>query len=179
MSEENEMTDAQFGKIFATMIGGLVALTIVLLILAYIMGGTLSSAESDVQTQQRDAEIAGRIKPVGNIKIGQPAEVAAAATPAEQASSGPPAAAAETPSGESVYSSSCVACHGAGVAGAPKIGDAGAWQARIGQGKDTLYEHAINGFQGQAGFMPAKGGNASLSDDAVKAAVDHMVQSSQ
>jgi cytochrome c5 len=173
MSEENELTDAQFGKIFATMIGGLVALTIVLIILAYIMGGSMSSAESEVQMKQRAAALASRIEPIGTIKVGQPVEVAAA-------TAAPPAAAgAEAPTGESVYSANCAACHAAGVAGAPKMGDPGAWQERIGQGKDTLYEHALKGFQGKAGYMPAKGGNAALSDDAVKAAVDHILQNSQ
>ena len=52
----------------------------------------------------------------------------------------------------------CMACHGAGVAGAPKIGDAAAWGPRIAKGADTLHKHAIEGFQGQAGFMPPKGG---------------------
>lgn len=76
--------------------------------------------------------------------------------------------------GKAVYEGLCVTCHGAGVAGAPKFGDKGAWGARIAQGKDTLYQHALQGFQGKAGNMPAKGGNAALSDDEVKAAVDFM-----
>lgn len=70
-------------------------------------------------------------------------------------------------------------CHGAGVAGAPKVGDKAAWEPRVAQGKDTLYKHAIEGFSGQAGMMPAKGGNPSLSDDQVKAAVDFLVSKVQ
>ena len=77
--------------------------------------------------------------------------------------------------GEGIYKGGCVACHGAGIAGAPKVGDKAAWAPRIAQGKPTLYEHAINGYQGKAGVMPAKGGNASLADADVKAAVDYMV----
>ena len=77
--------------------------------------------------------------------------------------------------GDKVYGAACVACHGAGVAGAPKLGDKAAWKDRIAQGNDKLYEHAIKGYQGKAGFMPAKGGRADLSDDDVKASVDHMV----
>jgi len=69
----------------------------------------------------------------------------------------------------------CGVCHGAGVAGAPKFGDKAAWAPRIAQGNDTLYTHAIKGFQGKAGMMPAKGGNASLKDEDVKASVDYMV----
>ena len=55
------------------------------------------------------------------------------------------------------YNMACVACHGAGVAGAPKFGDKAAWAPRIAKGADTLHEHAIEGFQGTAGFMPAEG----------------------
>ncbi len=72
--------------------------------------------------------------------------------------------------GEEAYTAACAACHGAGVAGAPKFGDAGAWGARIAQGVDTLFKHAIEGFTGKAGVMPAKGGS-TLSDDEVKRAV--------
>jgi cytochrome c5 len=61
-------------------------------------------------------------------------------------------------------------CHAAGLAGAPKTGDAGAWKPRLAKGKDTMYEHALKGFNA----MPAKGGNASLSDAQVKAAVDYL-----
>ena len=81
--------------------------------------------------------------------------------------------------GESVYNSGCLACHMPGVAGAPKLGDKDAWAARIAQGIEVMYENAINGFQGQTGVMPAKGGFVHLSDDDIKAAVDYMVSQSQ
>ncbi len=82
--------------------------------------------------------------------------------------------------GKSTYGSICVACHGSGIPGIPQLGDAAAWAPRIAQGNDTLYEHAIAGYTGASGMpMPAKGGNPSLSDDAVKAAVDYIVTSSQ
>ena len=68
-----------------------------------------------------------------------------------------------------------MACHGTGVAGAPKFGDKAAWAPRIKQGKDALHASALKG----KGAMPPKGGNASLSDDAVKAAVDYMVSAAQ
>ncbi|HET9338802.1 MAG TPA: c-type cytochrome, partial [Casimicrobiaceae bacterium] len=73
-----------------------------------------------------------------------------------------------------VYEGMCIACHGAGVAGAPKLGDKAAWAPRLAQGAATLHDHAIKGFQGKAGVMPPKGGNAALSDADVKAAVDFM-----
>jgi cytochrome c5 len=75
--------------------------------------------------------------------------------------------------GKNLYSTACVACHGAGIAGAPKFGDKAAWAPRVKQGSAALYEHAIKGFQGKAGMMPPKGGS-SASDDEVKAAVDYM-----
>ena len=71
------------------------------------------------------------------------------------------------------------ACHGAGIAGAPKTGDAAAWEARIAQGQETLEDHAINGYQGATGYMPAKGGFAFLSDEDVAAAVAYMVEESK
>jgi len=84
-----------------------------------------------------------------------------------------------TVDGQKVYQASCIACHGAGIAGAPKVGNAAAWTSRIEAGADSLYANAINGFQGSSGVMPGKGGNAALSDDEVKAAVDYMVSQSQ
>ena len=78
-------------------------------------------------------------------------------------------------SGKAVYDRACAMCHAAGVAGAPKLGDKAAWGPRIAQGNDTLYTHALKGFQGKAGVMPPKGGNMSLKDEDVKAAVDYMV----
>lgn len=77
--------------------------------------------------------------------------------------------------GKTVYNTVCAGCHGAGVMGAPKFGDKGAWAPRIGQGMATLNNHAINGFKG----MPARGGAASLSDDEVKDAVKYMVDGSK
>lgn len=105
------------------------------------------------------------------------APVAAEAAPVAEA----PAAAAgpDLAKGEAVYKSSCFACHGLGIAGAPKVGDANAWSARIPQGLDALTQHAITGFAGSTGFMPAKGGNASIPDADVAAAVAYMVSQSQ
>ena len=81
--------------------------------------------------------------------------------------------------GQKVYQSACIACHGAGVAGAPMVGNAAAWADRIAAGNDSLYANAIDGLVGSSGVMPAKGGNPTLSDAEVKAAVDHMVSQSQ
>jgi cytochrome c5 len=109
-----------------------------------------------------------------------PAPEAAAPAPAPApAPAAPAASGGNVAKGEAVYKQICFACHDAGVAGAPKLGDKAAWAPRIAQGNDTLYTHSIKGFQGKAGMMPAKGGNMSLSDADVKAAVDYMVAQSK
>jgi cytochrome c5 len=107
-----------------------------------------------------------------------PAAKPAATAPAASAAAAPAAqvaAPAGAKSGEQVYQATCNMCHGAGVAGAPKVGDKPAWTGRIAQGNATLHEHAIKGIRA----MPAKGGNTSLSDADVKAAVDYMVARSK
>lgn len=81
--------------------------------------------------------------------------------------------------GQKTYQAACFACHGTGAAGAPKLGDKAEWKARIAQGDAVLNEHAIKGFKGSKGFMPAKGGRADLSDADVKAAVAYMVAQSK
>jgi len=102
----------------------------------------------------------------------QPA-VAAMAGPAGPASSTPVAKAAipAQADGSKVYQTTCVTCHGAGLIGAPKLGDKAAWKPRLAQSLSTLHEHAIKGIRA----MPAKGANPSLSDQEVSAAVDYMV----
>lgn len=86
-----------------------------------------------------------------------------------------PVAAAGPKSGKDVYGSFCTTCHSAGVMGAPKSGNAGDWAPRISKGIETLYTHALTGFNA----MPAKGMCAACSDDEIKAAVDYMVDSAK
>ncbi len=99
--------------------------------------------------------------------------------PAAAAATVPAVASADAGKGEHVYKGTCVMCHGTGAGGAPKFGDKGEWGPRIAQGNATLYEHALKGFNGTKGAMPARGANSSLSDDDVKAAVDYMVSAAQ
>ncbi len=119
--------------------------------------------------------IAARLAAVGQINTAQ----------AQSTSTSTQAAATETATteasvdGQKIYQAACIACHGAGIAGAPAVGNVAAWASRIEAGADTLYANAINGFQGSSGVMPGKGGNAALSDGEVKAAVDYMVSQSQ
>lgn len=107
-----------------------------------------------------------------------PSPAAAANNPAPAVAPTPAPAKITADAGKKLYEANCQACHAAGVAGAPKLGDKAAWTARIAQGNAVLYEHAIKGFQGKAGFMPPKGG-ASAPDDEVKAAVDYMTAASK
>ena len=131
----------------------------------------------------RPERVAERIAPVAQVAI-DPNAPAAPAAPATPAGSPAPAPAAAVPppaapaaegksadAGKKTFETVCTACHGTGVLGAPKFGDKAAWAPRIAQGKDKLYQSALHG----KNAMPAKGGNPSLSDADVKAAVDYMV----
>ena len=133
-----------------------------------VLGAQLVSGSKRIDTNESKKSVAQRISPVGEIVKfdGAPAPVAAAAVTT---------VAVKAKSGEEVYNGACVACHGAGIAGAPKMGDKALWAPRIAQGASILYEHAIKGFKA----MPAKGGQLALSDDEVKAAVDYQVAKSK
>jgi cytochrome c5 len=142
----------------------------VFLILAVVQIITGGLAVDPTSLAMSEEAIAARLKPVGEVRLAGTA--AAVAAPAV-ANAAPAAAAApaKAKSGQEIYQQACAACHGTGAAGAPKTGDQAAWKARIAQGIPTLYTHAIGGIR----MMPAKGGNASLSDAEVKAAVDYLV----
>ncbi len=116
-----------------------------------------SGASLAATSQDEYDAIAERIKPVGDVYL-------AGAEPDQTAAAGPR-------DGATVYGTFCIACHGSGVGGAPKLGDAGDWEARIAQGKDVMVDHAINGFNA----MPAKGACMDCSDDEIVAAIDHMI----
>ncbi|EAQ98276.2 c-type cytochrome [Congregibacter litoralis] len=84
-----------------------------------------------------------------------------------------------TVTGGGVYERHCALCHAEGIGGAPMLGDAGAWAGRIEQGVDVLYRHAIEGYTGEDGIMPPKGGFVNLPDNEVSLAVDYIVEQSQ
>jgi len=106
---------------------------------------------------------------------------APAAAPAPAVTPAPAPAAVATAAndaGKAAYGKACALCHAAGVGGAPKPGDKADWGPRIAQGTEVLYKHALEGFNGAKGAMPAKGGS-SLADADVKAVVDYMVSMSK
>jgi cytochrome c5 len=151
-------SDSSFFKTLITVIVILTAFMLMSIFIARTLTG--ESPDAIASDPMYQAALLERIKPVGQVRTG-----ASAATGGADA----------VVSGEKIYTSACFACHGTGAAGAPKLGDKAAWKARIAQGMPTLISHAIKGFKG----MPAKGGRADLSDDAVKAAIKHMVDNSK
>ena len=163
--------DQKFFDLYSLVIGALAAIALVILIVAMRVSemtqGTFTR-ESD-EYQEATAE---RIRPFGQVYL--PGEEQEASAPAIETAAEPPPVAAAL-SGPQVYNAACLACHGAGIGGAPVLGDAAAWGPRIEQGVDVLKDHAINGYTGDLGFMPAKGGRTDLSDEEVAAAVDYMV----
>lgn len=104
--------------------------------------------------------------PAAEVKAVEPSAVAPVAAPATAT----PVTATAGKSGEEVYKAVCAMCHGAGLMNAPKFGDKGLWAPRIAQGYNTLVTNATKGIR----MMPAKGGNAALSDSEVASAVKYM-----
>lgn len=131
----------------------LVPIVVIALLVSYVVSGRKTGAGSEAMTKQSISE---RIAPVARLEL-----VDATAPRAMK-------------SGEEVFKGTCTTCHTSGVAGAPKVGDNAAWAPRIAQGEATLFDHAIKGFQGKSGAMPAKGGNTDLADFEVERAVVYM-----
>lgn len=131
-----------------------------LVMMSVTFGACGAKEDTQPTPPEIEAQIAERIAPPGEV-------VAQGAT--AQASNG------SARSGEEIYQAKCSTCHASGVAGAPKLGDAAAWEPRIGKGMATLYANSINGFLG----MPPKGLCMDCSDAELKDAVDYMVENSQ
>ncbi|MEX0900778.1 MAG: c-type cytochrome [Gammaproteobacteria bacterium] len=188
------MTDRQFFQTFAIIIGILFFLKLALIGIAVGVASTESEEQmlGNKYAQQQQVE---RIQSRGQVAVREgaggvsslpvaegPEQVPVA--PGVQPAAGPAADAA--PAGEDMaaigqqtYESACFACHGTGAAGAPRIGDVEDWSARIAQGREVLIQHSLEGYMGQRGFMPPKGGQTHLEDDAVIAALDYMVSQSR
>lgn len=158
---EQQMNDSTFSRLFIIMIITMTIMTIIIVVLASFAASGVNAKLDERNELENSQAIADRIAPVG--KFSATTVSAAAVT-----------VASEPLSAEQVYAS-CAACHDAGTLGAPITGNADSWSDRIGKGIDTLYSNAINGINN----MPAKGGNASLSDDEIKAVVDYMLEKSK
>ncbi|HEX8873541.1 MAG TPA: c-type cytochrome, partial [Nitrosospira sp.] len=162
-------------QLITVVVAAFVFPVLIIMMLGHLVtGNTTVDRDSPGFSEQA---VAIRLKPVGTLVFASDApqpEVSSTAGAAVAASM--PAAPAAAASGEgdkikTIYTTSCAACHGTGAAGAPKLGDKAAWAARIKAGNEALYNSAIKG----KNAMPAKGGNASLSDADVKSVVDYMV----
>jgi cytochrome c5 len=146
---------------------------IIMLLAQYVTGDTEVDQNNPVFS---DEAVAKRLKPVGTLMLASDSPQDAGKS-AETAQAGSGVAVAPAPGADSgdkaktIYTTSCAACHTTGAAGAPKLGDKSTWDPRIKSGMDMLYNSALKG----KNAMPAKGGNASLSDADVKTVVDYMV----
>ena len=137
--------------IVAVVAAFLVPIICIVLLVQYVTGGPKTGAGTESQSKEAITE---RVAPVAD----QNFKLVDASAPKQ------------LQSGEDIYKSTCSACHGAGVAGAPKFGDKAAWAQRIAQGYDTLLSHALKGFKG----MPAKGGDPDFEDVEVARALVYM-----
>ena len=149
-------------------LGGLL---LVAIILGEVVFNSRGGSDAMVDPMGSMEDIAMRLKPVvtlADIRSGKSTASAAADT-GMASSSAAADTASKTP--EQLYQGACFACHGTGAAGAPKLGDAAAWSARIGKGMDVLVASAIKGI----GAMPPKGGS-QYSDDQLRAAVEYLVE---
>lgn len=161
--------DDIFYREFAVVILLLLLFTVCMIFLARVIG-----AAAFEEMRNSNGAIMERIQPVGQVRIGDPNKIVAASAtePVQVAAAQPPAASAEAKSGDAVYNGVCVACHAAGVAGAPKLDDKAAWESRVAQGMDGLVSSVLNG----KNAMPPKGGNPSLSEQEIRNAVEYMLK---
>ncbi len=164
-------------KLAVGIVAGAVALIIgIILLVQYAIGAHGGRSLKDEPVMKPES-VASRIAPVAKLELdpnasapapaaAPAAAVAAVAIPAAPAKAG----GADAGKGKALYDTICMACHAAGVAGAPKFADKAAWAPRIKTGVAALYDSVLKG----KGAMPAKGGSSAADAD-VKAAVDYMV----
>ncbi len=163
--------DLDFLKRFSMVLVFLSILTLGLILFASYLNGKLKR-DVDPGVQQR---VLARIAPVGQVYAGATGAAAQAdALKAAAAAASAQVAYGGTMDGSVVYGNLCTGCHTSGAGGAPKL-EVAAWTARIAQGNEVMHKHAIEGYTGAAGVMPAKGGNPALTDEQVKATVDWML----
>jgi len=169
--------DTHFINMFSLVIGALAAVAIVFFVVARGIGVHLQTQEM-MGDPAYTHSVAARVAPFAEEAIAGHNNAALAIKPmagataqAGGSSSGP----AMPTTGKALFEQTCSACHGAGVAGAPKAGDKAAWARHLAKGLPTLYQHALHGFTGTTGTMPAKGGRTDAPDALVEQAVNYMV----
>lgn len=168
--------DTHFLNIFSLVIGLLATIAIVLLALARAVGDRTEVADV-YQDPEYIQSVIARVRPVVREAVaGQDNSALKIQAPA---ASGGTIALAVPKDGHALFEAVCSTCHGTGLAGAPKAGDKAAWASRIAEGKATLYQHALHGYSGKTGVMPAKGGRTDLSDALIEQGVDYMVSLAQ
>jgi cytochrome c5 len=170
--------DTHFINVFSVVIGLLAVIAVGIFALARIVASHTQDRQvlSEAEYAKR---VQARIAPPTRVAIAGQDNSALAIKTEGAAQAGSASVAAMPKNGAELLQQTCDACHGQGIAGAPKVGDKAAWAPHLAKGKPTLYEHAIKGFQGAGGMMPPKGGRSDIPDDLVKQAVDQMVQMSQ
>jgi cytochrome c5 len=169
--------DTHFINMFSLVIGALVALAIVFFVAARAIGAATQD-KAVLSGQDYYKSVAARVAPLEQEAVAGQNNAALAIKPmagaTAQAGGGSSGLAMPT-SGKDLFDQTCSACHGAGIAGAPKAGDKAAWASHISKGLPTLYDHALHGFTGDTGTMPAKGGRTDVPDAMVEQAVNYMV----
>jgi cytochrome c5 len=181
--------DSVFLKHFAQLILGLMGFAVFLMIVAHTINdrfygysaAAAGVAPEDLNPIQRErvlaqqAAVNARLAPIGSVNAGETGRAAIlAAEEARKLAMAGQVAYGGTLDGSVIYQNLCGACHGSGAGGAPLLTNA-AWAPRVAQGMDLLVQHAMNGYQGQAGIMPARGGNGALNDEQIRATVEYMV----
>ena len=163
--------DQKFFDMYSLVIGVIGAVALAFIVLAMKMSDLAQGVYTRDATEIQEA-VAGRIKPLSEVYL--PGEEHASSAPTVHTPDAPePIATVMT--GPQVYNTACSACHGAGIGGAPVLGDPAQWVERVAQGKDILKQHALQGFTGSTGFMPPKGGRVDLSDGEIMDAVKFML----
>ena len=165
--------DQQFFDAFLILVGIFVGM-----IAGVILLGDLIGDGEHAEAGAEHSAIEQRIAPVGQVAmIGDAALAAAPAASAPSPAMPAQASTAAAPSGAELYNQVCSVCHAAGLMGAPMLTEPASWEPRIAQGVDVLRSHVLNGYQGQTGVMPPKGGRMDLSDEQVLAALQYMLDS--
>jgi cytochrome c5 len=168
--------DSHFFNIFSLVIGLLVTIAVLEFALARSVAGKTQEVQV-FEDSKYITSVQSRVEPFVHVAVaGQDNSALKIEAPP---GAGASVALAVPKDGPALYQAVCSTCHATGLAGAPKAGDKSLWGPRIAQGKPTLYQHALQGFQGKTGVMPAKGGRTDLPDDLIKQGVDYLVSQAQ